>query len=195
MIHAYIKLICNFVNRTMSSTAQILPHYTFEDWQRWEGQWEIIHGIPYAMSPMPVPKHQIIANALGAEFRFALKKCQHCKAIQPIDYKITDDIIVQPDLLVVCKKIEKSYLDFPPSLAAEILSPSTALKDRHTKYQIYQLQGIRYYLIVSPDTEDVEVYELDKGQYRLIQKGHDFTHHFSFEDDCTAEIDFGEIWK
>lgn len=179
----------------MAAAVQILPHYYYEDWQRWEGQWELIHGIPYAMSPAPVPKHQIIAASLVSEFRVALKKCKHCKAMQPVDYKVADDIIVQPDLLVVCTKIEKKYLDFPPSLVAEILSPATALKDRHTKFQIYQSQAIKYYLIVSPDTEEVEVYELEKTEYKLAQKGNSFTHQFSFEEDCTANIDFAEIWK
>ena len=155
----------------------------------------LIHGIPYAMSPAPVPKHQIIAASLVSEFRFALKQCKHCKAMQPIDYRVADDIIIQPDLLIVCNKIEKNYLDFPPALVAEILSPATALKDRHTKFQIYQSQGIKYYLIVSPDTEEIEVYELENSEYKLMQKGNSFSYYFSFETDCAADIDFTEIWK
>jgi len=178
----------------MASASQILPHYTFEDWQHWEGQWELLHGIPYAMSPMPVPKHQRISMKLGAEFTFALKRCKNCEAYQPIDYKIEDDIIVQPDLLIICRKIQKPYLDFPPSLIAEILSPSTALKDRHTKFQIYLSQSIPYYIIVSPDTEEVEVFEFKDGNYVLAQKGHDFTYVFGFGDSCNAVIDFTEIW-
>ena len=27
------------------------PHYTYEDFCQWEGQWELIQGIPYAMTP------------------------------------------------------------------------------------------------------------------------------------------------
>jgi Uma2 family endonuclease len=177
------------------SVIQILPHYTFEDWQRWEGQWELIQGIPYAMSPAPVPKHQIISASLTAEFRMTLKKCKRCNVMQPIDFKVADDIIVQPDLLVVCRKIEKNYLDFPPSLVAEIISPATALKDRHTKYQIYQSQQIKYYLIISPDTEEAEVYEYYEREYKLMQKGKDFPYIFNFDEDCDATIDFAEIWK
>lgn len=177
------------------SAAQILPYYTFQDWERWEGQWEIIHGIPYAMSPAPIPKHQIIANALGSELRQSLKKCSNCKAMQPVDYKIADDTIVQPDLLVVCGKITKSFLDFPPLLIAEILSPATALKDRHSKYKIYESQRIAYYIIVSIETEETEIYELINNEYQLMKKGHDIQHSFSFNDQCTADIDFKEIWK
>ncbi|MCW3114557.1 MAG: hypothetical protein JWR18_2953 [Segetibacter sp.] len=178
----------------MSNAVKILPHYTYDDWVNWEGQWELIEGIPYAMSPMPVPKHQQIANALGGEFHLALKRCKNCKTFQAIDYKIEDDIIVQPDLLVVCGSIQKKFLDFPPALIVEILSPSTALKDRHSKFSIYEQQQIKYYLIVSPDSEEVEIFTIIDGVYQLQQTGRSFTYNFSFEDDCTAAVDFKEIW-
>ncbi len=177
------------------SALQILPHYSFEDWQQWEGKWEIIHGIPYAMSPAPVPKHQIIANALGTEFGIALKKCKSCKAMQPVDYKIGNDIVVQPDLLVVCNPVTKLYLDFPPVLVAEILSPATALKDRHTKYQLYQEQKVKYYIIISPETEEVEIFENTEQNFKLVQKGNTISYQFSFTDECSVEIDFAELWN
>lgn len=179
----------------MSSAVKILPHYTYDDYCNWEGRWELIDGIPYAMSPLPIPKHQIIANNLSAEFRFALKKCSRCFATPPLDYKISENTIIQPDMLVVCGKIDKPYLDFPPQLVTEILSPSTALKDRHTKYSIYESQGIKYYIIISPEKEEAEVYQLVNGTYELMQKGNSFLFHFSFEEDCGIDINFEEIWK
>lgn len=117
----------------MASSVKILPHYSYEDWMNWEGQWELIESIPYAMSPIPAPKHQRIATALSGELYNALKKCNSCTVYQPIDYKITEDTILEPDILIVCGFIKKAFLDFPPALVVEILSPSTALKDRHSK--------------------------------------------------------------
>jgi Uma2 family endonuclease len=177
----------------MSGAIKILPHYTYSDYEQWEGQWELIEGIPYAMSPLPVPKHQKVATALSSEFTVALKKCEECTAYQPIDYRISDDTILQPDMLVVCGEITKKYLDFAPALVVEILSPSTALKDRHSKYGIYESQGIPYYLIISLDTEEVEVYRLNNGNYSLQQKGKSFSYTFSLAE-CSATIDFNEIW-
>lgn len=178
----------------MSNAVKILPHYTYDDWVNWKGQWELIEGIPYAMSPMPVPKHQRIGANTLIEFGNKLKKCKDCHVYQPVDYKISEEIIVQPDMLVVCGKIEKSFLDFPPALVIEILSPSTALKDRHSKFGIYEEQKIKYYLIISPDQEKVEVYTIENKRYQLKQEGRDFNYSFSFEEDCTAIIDFKEIW-
>jgi len=96
-------------------------------------------------------------------------------------------------MLVVRGEIIKQYLDFAPALGVEILSPSTALKDRHNKYSIYESQGIPYYLIISPDSEEVEVYKSNNGVYSLDQKGRNFTYQFSLPH-CLVSIDFKEIW-
>jgi Uma2 family endonuclease len=149
--------------------------------------------VSYAMSPSPVPKHQRIAGNMLSEFRMQLKNCKKCAVYQPVDYHVADDTILQPDMLVVCGTITKNYLDFPPALVAEILSPSKALKDRHTKYGIYESQGIPYFIIIAPDTEEAEIYTLQSGAYTLSGKGKDIKHDFDFGD-CNAEIDFREIW-
>lgn len=179
----------------MPKAVKILPHYTYDDYVHWEGRWELIDGIPYAMSPAPVPKHQITSTNLSAEFRFALKKCKHCKVMQPVDYKIAEDTVFQPDMLVVCKPIQKNFLDFSPSLVVEVLSPSSVVIDRNTKFYAYQEQGIPYYLIISPETEETEIYILEEGEYRLKEKSREFTYAFHFDEECEAEIDFGELWK
>lgn len=177
----------------MSTAAKILPSYTYEDYLHWEGRWELIDGIPYAMSPLPAPRHQRIATRLTGKFELQLEKCSACAVYQPLDYVVSEETVVQPHMLIVCGEIQKKYLDFPPALVVEILSPSTALKDRHTKFSIYETEGVRYYLIVSPDNEEVEVYELKDGAYELRHKGRDFSHEFTFPS-CEATVNFGEIW-
>jgi Uma2 family endonuclease len=178
----------------MSTAFKILPHYTYEDWLQWEGKWELIDGIPFAMSPAPVPQHQRIAAELNYIFITALKKsgCKKCKVYQPIDYKIAEDTILEPDVLIVCDNIEKKFLDFPPALVVEILSPSTALKDRNTKYELYQQQLVKYYLIVDPDKKQVEIYKLtgDKYQKEPFEKSYSFY----LQADCSIEVQLNEIW-
>lgn len=180
----------------MGSAVKILPHYTYKDYKLWEGKWEIIEGIPYAMSPAPLPKHQYLANNIGGELRNLLKsaRCKNCKASQAIDYLIEEDTIVQPDVLLYCGQTNKPFLNFPPKLVVEILSPATALKDRHTKYNLYEKAGVYWYIMVSPDTEIVQIYALENGQYMLKQEGHTFIYSFELEEDCNIELDLGEIW-
>jgi len=178
----------------MSTAFKILPHYTYEDWLRWEGRWELIDGIPFAMSPAPVPQHQRIAAELNYVFVTALKKsgCKRCKVYQPLDYKISEDTILEPDMLIVCGNIEKKFLDFPPTLVVEILSPSTALKDRNTKYHLYEKQNVKYYLIADLDKKEIEMYELQTGKYILSELNNSYTFHL--EEDCTIEVMLNEIW-
>ncbi|PZF71071.1 Uma2 family endonuclease [Taibaiella soli] len=180
--------------REMGAT-KMVPRYTYDDYKNWEGNWELINGIPFAMSPAPQPKHQRISANLQAEFRMFLKKCDVCTVYGPIDYKISDETVLQPDMLIVCGEITKQYLDFAPSLVVEILSPSTASKDRLYKFECYQKQGIPYYLIVDPESEEVNVYELRDGIYSEAASAKDFQHHFNFPEACTADINFSEIWQ
>jgi Uma2 family endonuclease len=146
------------------STAKILPYYTISDWEHWEGQWELLEGLPFAMSPAPLPKHQRIALNVAQQFNIQLKKCKACKVYQAIDWIISEDTIAEPDVLVVCKEI-KYRLDFPPELVIEILSSSTALKDRNNKFRIYEQQKTKYYVIMDPHTNTVEIFMLDGNEY------------------------------
>ncbi len=180
----------------MSSGYKILPYYTYEDYCRWEGQWEIIEGIPYAMSPAPRPEHQAVAGNLHAEFRVALKASDcSCTVYQPIDYKVAEDTVLNPDLLIVCQPITKPFLDFAPELVVEILPPATALKDRHTKFEIYRQQQISYYLMVDVDTRTVEIYHLDDAQqYRLQAVDPQKPFSFFFTG-CTFSLVLEAIWS
>jgi Uma2 family endonuclease len=179
----------------MSIAEKYRPHYTYEEYSQWEGKWELIEGMPYAMSPAPVPQHQRVSLMLCFEFEKALKKgCKKCKVYIPIDWKIAEDTVVQPDLLIVCDKIEKKYLDFAPMLVAEVLSPSTAAKDRGEKMELYQLQQVKYYLILDPQFKKIEIYQFVEGSYQLLGINPDYFT-FILQDDCSAEVNLSDIWE
>ena len=179
----------------MGLAQKILPHYTYEDYTIWEGRWELIDGFPIPMSPSPVPKHQRIASAINRAISISLDNCKDCNVYEPTDYYVADDTILQPDVLVLCQEPTKKYIDFTPSLVVEILSPSTALRDRITKFEIYQSQGVPYYLIADPDAETIENYFLQEGKYEL--QAVDSQNKFSFllGDDCKAEVNFAGVFK
>ena len=44
----------------------------------WEGRWELIEGIPFAMSPAPTPRHQLLIANIIFELKTAVKK-SNCK--------------------------------------------------------------------------------------------------------------------
>jgi Uma2 family endonuclease len=169
------------------------PFYTYDEYCQWEGRWELIEGLPYAMSPLPVPEHQRVSLNFSMIFNEALKKCKDCKVYPPLDWKISDDTVLQPDVLIVCKKIEKKYLDFPPVLLVEVLSPSTAAKDRNVKMKLYQLQQVKYYLIVDPQFKKIEIYQIQDKRYQPVSINPDYFE-FMF-DNCQANVKFINIWE
>ena len=178
----------------MSIAERYRPYYTYEEYCQWEGRWELIEGMPYAMSPAPVPAHQRVSLLLSIHFENALVDCKECKAYPPLDWKIEEDTIVQPDLLIVCSKIEKKFLDFPPVLVVEILSPATASKDRGEKMELYQSQKVKYYLIVDPQSKKLEVYEYINTQYEPVSVNPEM-YLFTLHDNCTADVNLLDIWE
>lgn len=174
-----------------------LPHYTYDDYVQWEGRWEVISGIPFAMVPMPTIEHQDISGEIYHYLRVLLKNCPHCRPFLPVDWQIKEDTVVQPDVLVVCGKVKRfkgKRLEIPPTLIFEILSPATIRKDKIIKYQLYQEAGVKYYCIVNPETRSAEVYELQEGTYGKKDNFKDGKIHFDL-DPCGIDFDFSEIFQ
>jgi Uma2 family endonuclease len=172
-----------------------LPHYTYEDYAQWEGRWEIIHGIPYAMVPAPAMNHQRISNKIAFQLEALLQDCPKCNAYLPVDWLITEDTVVQPDNIVVCGDyIEEEKLTIPPVLVFEILSPSTTRKDRVIKYMLYQEAGVKYYCIVDPENKSAEVFTLKTEKFEQIKNLQDGKMRFDLGP-CTIAFDFATIFN
>ena len=70
-----------------------LPHYSYDDYKQWKGDWELMEGTPVAMSPAPTISHQTIAYAIAREFGNSIDDCEQCLVLGEEDYKITDDTV------------------------------------------------------------------------------------------------------
>jgi Uma2 family endonuclease len=172
-----------------------LPHYTYDDYIRWEGQWELINGIPYAMGPMPSIEHQDTSGTIYRYISELLEHCPKCKVLLPVDWEVEENTVVQPDVLVVCGEgIKGKKLLIPPVLIFEVLSPSTTRKDKILKYRLYQEYGVKYYCIVDPETRYAEMFKLYRDLYK---KEGDFKEGKMIFDlgSCTIVFDFKEIFK
>lgn len=156
----------------MSTAALKLDrHYTWADYRTWpdDERWELIGGVAYAMSPSPTSRHQIISMQLGSAMQGLLKGKPYRVFAAPMDLKLSDEDVVQPDLLVVCDpaQIHRTHIEGPPRLVVEILSPHSHLRDRNLKMQLCARAGIAECWIVTPFPHLIEVFELKDGYYRL----------------------------
>lgn len=185
---------CGYILNHMSSiNPQDLPHYTYDDYCLWEGRWELIQGIPYAMTPAPSVDHQSISNKIAHQLTEALIDCEKCHALPPVDWKIVEDTIVQPDNLVICFPPEGIFITQAPAIIFEILSPSTANKDRHTKFKIYEREGVNYYVIVDPLDHIASIFRRVSGKFQKITETTNETVTFSI-DECDVQFDFQKIF-
>ncbi len=164
------------------------PHYTVEDYLRWQGDWELIEGIPYAMA-LPKPINQYLLNELGAFLRnvFLQEECSTCKVYVELDWYVSFDTVIRPDLMVLCGEIPEK-VESPPQMVVEIVSPSSRQMDEGLKFELCEREGIKYFVLVYPDEKKVKVFELSHGRY--IEKQ---DRGFLF-DECQVEINFEEVF-
>lgn len=173
-----------------------LPQYTYQDYLHWEGKWELIHGIPYAMSPAPTIKHQNISNKIAYQLYELFQNCKKCQVLLPIDWKVKENTILQPDNSVICHTPKNNnFITKPPKIIFEILSKSTSKKDQGIKFNIYQQEGVNYYILVDPKEESAKVYELINDKYVKIANTHNESVTF-LVDECEESkvFDFSKIW-
>jgi Uma2 family endonuclease len=123
------------------------------------------------MSPAPNLRHQSISRELTLQMGpfFAGGACD--LFVAPTDVKLSDEDVVQPDLLVVCEKEKRkpTHVEGAPALVVEILSPSTAFFDRAVKLDLYARHGVREVWLVTPYPASVEVFVLAGGRYSLAR--------------------------
>lgn len=124
-------------------------------------RYETVHG-ELLVTPAPRAWHQEVLLRIMVKVH-AYIEVHHCGHLfqSPADISWGPDILVQPDLFVVDLDQARS-LDWSQMkdllLTIEILSPTTARYDRHTKRRLYQEVGIPFYWIVDPDEKLVEVW-------------------------------------
>lgn len=145
-------------------------HYTCTDYVTWNDnrRYELLHGRVHAMSPAPNVRHQTISGNLNWQIRSFLKPKAPCQIFYaPIDVYLSDDTVVQPDIIVVCdpRKMAKKGCVGAPDLVVEILSPSTSKMDWQDKYRLYEEAGVREYWIVNPDDNLVHVFRLTDNKF------------------------------
>ncbi len=168
--------------------------YTYDDYKLWEGKWELFGGVPLAMSPAPMVKHQSLASEIIYYLRNQLEDCLECEVLGEVDYKVNEDTVLRPDVTLVCNEQNEAYLTKAPEIIVEIVSRSTAKWDEVYKFDIYEAEKVKYYIIVYPDELKAKVYRLDGKVY---DKQGDFTiESYNFDETmCKVSLDFEKVFK
>ena len=135
-------------------------------------RYELLHG-ELVMVPAPLIDHQYALINLIIAIGAFVKKHKLGKVYSaPFDVVLSDTNVVQPDLLFVSTARQHSItpenIQGAPDLVVEILSPSTAERDRSVKFELYAQHGVQEYWIVDPDARTITVFLLDGGEFEEV---------------------------
>lgn len=131
-------------------------------------RYEAIDGELY-VTPAPWRRHQRLVLLFARALYQALEEPGHGEvyfAPFGVEFPETEEG-VQPDLLFVSKErlhiVGEDWIRDAPDLVIEILSPTTASRDRGIKRKLYERQGVAHYWMVDPETEEVLAWNFAAG--------------------------------
>ena len=146
----------------MSIAAEDRPRYTIDDYQHWEGRWELWEGYPVAMAPSPFGPHAAVVSELIRLIGNQLSD-QPCDAVvlSEIDWIVDRTTVVRPDVVVLCGGVPERHVESPPAMVIEVTSPSTAENDRGYKRQLYASQGVAMYVLIDRENGHIVIQRSD----------------------------------
>jgi len=129
----------------------------------------------HVVTPSPRPDHQRVVSRIGSLLEDAIADREDVEvfAVQG-DIILRPDTVVEPDVFLLRSSPGRrfvSWRDAPvPLLAVEVLSPSTAARDRGIKRRLYLEAGVEEYWIVDVDARMVERWRAGDVRPEIVDK-------------------------
>ncbi len=125
--------------------------------------------------PSHTLKHQLIAVSLVRQIgNIVFEKQNGTVLILPMDVFLSEENVVQPDLLFVrnerADRLQPDGVHGPPDMVIEILSPYTGYYDMKKKFQVYEKSGVQEYFIVDPEDLQVVGYRNSGGKFHEFHR-------------------------
>ena len=176
------------------SSLEALEFYTYDDYRQWEGNWELIYGVPQAMGPSLLIDHQFLTAQMIVALDEGMQDCPECMVLAEQDWKIDDETVVRPDVVLVCEEEGEAYLTRTPRIVVEVVSPSSVRRDERIKFDLYEREGVPYYLLLYPEDRKGRLFQLEEGKYRKAADIFDVRYRFEWNG-CSAEVDFAKVFR
>lgn len=129
---------------------------------------EIIDG-ELIVTPSPVVGHQRASARIHYRLTSYADEAGGLALAAPMDVFLSDDNVVEPDLLFVradhLGDVGDKYIRVVPDLVVEISSPSTRQLELVRKRELYERFGVPEYWYVDLEAERIEIYALAEGAY------------------------------
>lgn len=126
---------------------------------------ELIDGKVYIMSPKLRISHALAAGNIFGEFSIHLRGKKCTAFCDGVDVFLDDKNRFVPDVMIVCNPdiIKEDGIHGAPDLVVEVLSKTSAQRDKGRKREIYGKAGVKEYWIVDTWGKYIEVYYNQNG--------------------------------
>ncbi len=130
-------------------------------------RYELIDGA-LIVTPVPSWRHQAVVLEVAVLLRASAPP--HLQVfVAPLDVALSDDTVLQPDVLVA-RRADLGPRDLPavPLLAVEVLSPSTRHIDLTLKRSRYDAAGCPAYWAIDPEGPSLSAWERRGDAYQQV---------------------------
>jgi Uma2 family endonuclease len=141
-------------------------------------QYQLIEG-DLVVSPAPNRFHQDIVLNICRPLADYADSHGGAVYLAPFDVFLDELNVLQPDVLYVGPERAAGVLvdegaHAAPDLAVEVLSPSTATRDKTIKRSIYARHGLKELWLVDPLLRQIQVYRLQEDPAKPVEVLEDF---------------------
>lgn len=147
---------------------------TIEDYEAVASNYNIVELIEgdIIVTPPPTVKHQQIIRDLTIILEKLIGDVGEI-LFSPIGVKTLNNEVFEPDIIFIGQErqniIRDQYIEGSPHLIIEVLSPSTAHRDKKIKKLKYFELGVTEYWLVDPKTDTIEIFDRKEDGFILFK--------------------------
>ena len=159
------------------------PRVTYAELEQWpdDGRRYELYGGEVIVVPAPLPIHQVVALRLFGVLDEHARQTGGFALASPLDIVFSEYDVLQPDVVFFDaerrQRIDlRSAIRVVPNLVVEVLSRTTAARDRGRKRDVFAYYDVHEYWIVDPVARTLEI---------LRNRARRFEQVAAFDDDAT----------
>ena len=151
------------------------PRVTYAELEQWpdDGRRYELYGGEVIVVPTPLPIHQVVVLRISQILSEYARQTGGLALFAPLDIVFSQYDVLQPDAVFFDAE-RRGRIDFyspiriVPNLVVEVLSRSTAVRDRGRKRSVFAHYGVPEYWIIDPAIQTMEVLRNTGAQFEQV---------------------------
>ncbi|MEX2561125.1 MAG: Uma2 family endonuclease [Pirellulales bacterium] len=156
--------------------ASIVPRpgqYTFDDFLvliKEHEKADLLDGVIYMASPESTDDNRLVVWLSTLMGGFADESDLGEVFVTRVAFRITEKRGPEPDVAFVARRrlrlVQRGFVNGPPDIAVEIVSPDSVERDYVVKRHIYEKAGVREYWIIDPAKKAATFLHRQRGKFQ-----------------------------